>query len=636
MTYGKPEQGSRPMMKRILSIILTLVMIVTFLPASTSFAAETNEMTVTYEVLESGKCGDNVTWEYRQVIKNGGTWITMYYDLLISGTGDMEDYDNIGHNPPWYTKEFWEVVVEEGVTSIGAWAFSNQESLTNISLPDSLEKIKTHAFWNCTELIEVELPENLNTLEDYAFYSCSSLRSINIPKKLTKIAQNTFQACKSLKEITLHDSITSIENEAFKYCTSVKKVIIPDSVKSIGYYAFSYMKSLTDLKLSKNLKSLEHYAFVDCTSLTFVEVPGKITLSEENAFRGCSSVANIVLDPGFTSVASNTFTACSGLKNVYLPASLDSIGSGAFSSCKAISDVYYTGTKSGFDEIIISSGNAYLQDATIHYLKANESAVMSLDQSGNKIEIIFTPAEKATKYQIQRKAKDGSWENVTTSATEIRYFDTKPLMGKVTYRVRPYINGQWGSYGETKTISYNPFSDVKTTDGYFDKLAWAYNEGIIGGYKDGTFRPNNTCTRANFTIMLWKYAGQPDPGSISNPFSDVSKSLGENQYKSIMWAYKKGIVSGYSDGTFKPNGNLTRGQIIIMLWKYAGQPDPGSVTNPFTDVSEAKLGKNQYKAIMWAYKNSIVKGTNSTSFSPGSACKRSQIVTILYNYDNTK
>ncbi len=264
--------------------------------------------------------------------------------------------------------------------------------------------------------------------------------------------------------------------------------------------------------------------------------------------------------------------------------------------------------------------------------------VLSIKNTREGIKVIWAEVKDSV-YELYKNEKTGNtgWVKAADGLSGTSYTDYgATLMGqRYRYRSRAVTGNVYSDYGTEKSIVRNPFSDVKASDGYFNALAWAYNNLIAGGYSDGTFRPGNTCSRANFTIMLWKLAGRPSPGNVSNPFSDVSKSLGANQYDSIMWAYKNGIINGYKDGTFKPNGNLTRAQIVLMLWKYAGQPNPGSVSNPFKDVSKS-LGDNQYKAIMWAYKNGITKGTDSTHFSPGSPCKRSQIVTFLFKYDAVK
>ena len=80
--------------------------------------------------------------------------------------------------------------------------------------------------------------------------------------------------------------------------------------------------------------------------------------------------------------------------------------------------------------------------------------------------------------------------------------------------------------------------------------------------------PKDTCTRGQIIIMLWKMAGKPAPGSITTTFKDVSTALGENQYKAIMWAYNKGITKGYSDGTFRPANGCKRSEIVTFLYKY--------------------------------------------------------------------
>ena len=158
-------------------------------------------------------------------------------------------------------------------------------------------------------------------------------------------------------------------------------------------------------------------------------------------------------------------------------------------------------------------------------------------------------------------------------------------------------------------------------------IDWAYthNPRITEGVSKTKFGPTQTVTRAQAMTFLWRAAGQPEPTSTNNPFTDVTS--GKYYYKAVLWAIEKGITVGTSATTFSPNDTCNIEQIITFLYRYEGSPKVGSVNNPFTDV---KSGKYYYKPIMWAYSNGIYAGKSATVFGRTDPCQRVQIVTFLW------
>ena len=171
----------------------------------------------------------------------------------------------------------------------------------------------------------------------------------------------------------------------------------------------------------------------------------------------------------------------------------------------------------------------------------------------------------------------------------------------------------------------NPFVDVREGEYYYDAVLWAVENGITAGTSATTFSPDAGCTRAQVVTFLWRTAGQPEPASSGNPFTDVR--AGEYYYKAVLWAVERGITNGTSATTFSPDDTCTRAQIVTFLWRFEGQTEPTSAANPFTDVQpSAYFGK----AVLWAVENGITNGTSPTTFSPDDTCTRAQVVTFLY------
>ena len=162
---------------------------------------------------------------------------------------------------------------------------------------------------------------------------------------------------------------------------------------------------------------------------------------------------------------------------------------------------------------------------------------------------------------------------------------------------------------------------------YFDPVYWAVDEGITTGTSATKFSPNSGCTRAQVVTFLWRAAGKPEPKTYYNPFVDVKAD--QYYYKAVLWAVGKGITTGTSATTFRPDQTCTRAQIVTFLWRYNGEPEPKTTKNPFTDV---KADQYYYKAVLWAVENGITTGTSATTFRPDQTCTRAQIVTFLYRY----
>ncbi|MBR4131863.1 MAG: S-layer homology domain-containing protein, partial [Oscillospiraceae bacterium] len=110
-----------------------------------------------------------------------------------------------------------------------------------------------------------------------------------------------------------------------------------------------------------------------------------------------------------------------------------------------------------------------------------------------------------------------------------------------------------------------------------------------------------------------------------NPFEDVAAD--QYYYKAVLWAVEKGITTGTSPTTFRPDRTCTRGQIVTFLWRSKDKPEPEKTENPFVDVPADQY---YYKAELWAVEKGVTTGTSATKFSPDSTCTRAQIVTFLY------
>ena len=193
--------------KQLLALTLVLVFAVGMCPDPAALAAE---------IVARGECGTN---------GNNLTWtLDSDWTLTISGHGEMADYF-YPTSPPWYRyrENIKTVIIENGVHSIGAWAFTYFYALESMTIPGSVQSIGTYAFCN-SSLKSVTIPGNVQSIGGDAFAYCHDLENVTISDGVQTIGQNTFDGCKNLTEIYIPKSVTTIKQNAFKDCIWLKDV----------------------------------------------------------------------------------------------------------------------------------------------------------------------------------------------------------------------------------------------------------------------------------------------------------------------------------------------------------------------------------------------------------------------------
>ena len=160
------------------------------------------------------------------------------------------------------------------VTKIAMWAFNNaRNTLTEVTLPNTVDEIGYQAFFNCSNLTKVIIPEGVRKIGQAAFYGCSQLTSITIPSTITNM-DTAFSGNTALSHVTLTNGISKISSNAFERCTGLTEVEIPASVDQICPFAFNGCTNLKRVLLEKNIKTINVNAFKDCTNLSDVKYNG--------------------------------------------------------------------------------------------------------------------------------------------------------------------------------------------------------------------------------------------------------------------------------------------------------------------------------------------------------------------------
>lgn len=176
------------------------------------------------------------------------------------------------------------------------------------------------------------------------------------------------------------------------------------------------------------------------------------------------------------------------------------------------------------------------------------------------------------------------------------------------------------------------FPDVP--EGFWAKQEIDYmtSRGYMNGKLDGTFAPGETITRRTVALMLYRLAGEPAV-SGSCPFADVETGI---YYNAVVWANQAGIVTGYSDGSFRPMNAISRQHFALMLHRYAmhqGYLLPAVTDAELTDFSDhGQITAASYAAAQWALSCGLINGRSGGVFDPGGNTSRAQMAVIFYRF----
>lgn len=177
----------------------------------------------------------------------------------------------------------------------------------------------------------------------------------------------------------------------------------------------------------------------------------------------------------------------------------------------------------------------------------------------------------------------------------------------------------------------NPFSDVSEYTWYVTAVKYVYNKGMMNGVSNTLFEPMGDLTRAMLVTILYRMDGQR-PVWITMPFTDLDPNA--YYINAVRWASANGLVNGYGDGRFGPNDPLTREQMAIILYNYTRYrgvtPNKAASLDSFVDTRD--ISTNGYRALQWAVAEKLVQGTGSTTLAPHDKALRAQVAVVLMRY----
>ena len=256
--------------------------------ASTAASSKTSSSTTAStsqnaaDLIDSGSCGKNATWE---LYKDG--------TLYIKGTGAMQDYN-------WNYNETTKIV-----TTGAPWHDSHSASVKKLVVEDGITSIGNDAFSDCESLVSAELAEGITSIGDGAFTGCYDLEKINIPNSVTSIGYDAFDSCWTLPSLELPSGLSKLESSAVSF-TAFKELTVPHGVKVVDSYLAAYNDNLTTVTLEEGVEEIWHRAFWGCEKLNNITIPRSVKKIEEEAFLECTSLKSVTISKN-CNVASNAF-----------------------------------------------------------------------------------------------------------------------------------------------------------------------------------------------------------------------------------------------------------------------------------------------------------------------------------------
>ena len=268
---------------------------------------------------------------------------------LILGNG----VETIGSNAFYNCGQIPSVTIPSSLTAIGENAFGSCFELKTVIINDITSWCQIDfadaganpAYWaeniynkDYSKITNLVIPEGVTSIGNYAFYYFSELLSVEIPNSVQSIGKHAFEGCNNMTNINIPDGVTAIQESTFSGCKKLSNITIGKGLKSIGEKAFNDCSSLYEIDLPKGVVSIEFWAFCRCKNLRSIDIPS-VTLIGAGAFRECTSLNNVILSDNLTNIPQSAFDGCTALTKIIIPAKVESIDDFAFHDCSNLESV---------------------------------------------------------------------------------------------------------------------------------------------------------------------------------------------------------------------------------------------------------------------------------------------------------
>lgn len=345
-----------------------------------------------------------------------GENITAYYfasdgTLLLEGTGEMEGW-NAQADVPWAGETINSVIIREGITAIGSYAFSYHPELGSITLPNSLKAVGSYAFcvqdsttltagnlhsvgipagvesigsyaFQGNKLNAIAIPDSVKEIGEYAFAGCCDAESLSIGSGLSEISSYAFQNLNRVKTLVIPGNIETIGSGAF-HNTGASEIIISDGVRTIERSAFYLCGNAETVTLGNRVETIGQMAFCQCKKLKTLVIPDSVTSIGVEAFKNCNSLSVLTLGDGLQTIGNYAFDGAYILESIDIPDHVTQIGNGCFNNSRALKNIFI-----GRNVMGIGNRAFFVIDTTKTNVETENKAAIEYNWTNDRREVTF-------------------------------------------------------------------------------------------------------------------------------------------------------------------------------------------------------------------------------------------------------